>query len=194
MYLGLSLAIVGSIGIALSDTCNLPINAACLNELTHLSSAEIRGDLLALVGALTGAIYLIIGRATRKAMPLIPYITLIYAVAALTLLGVTMLSGYTFTGYSPTMYLWFLLLAIFPQLLAHSTYNWALKYLPATSVSLSLLGEPVAAAVLAYFILGESLPSLRWISAVVVLVGIAIAFYRPKPPLQGMSKIDKIQG
>jgi drug/metabolite transporter (DMT)-like permease len=92
------------------------------------------------------------------------------------------------------MYLWFLLLAIFPQLLAHSTYNWALKYLPATSVSLSLLGEPVAAAVLAYFILGESLPSLRWISAVVVLVGIAIAFYRPKPPLQGMSKIDKIQG
>jgi drug/metabolite transporter (DMT)-like permease len=157
-----------------------------------LSSAAIKGDLLALAGALSGALYLIIGRATRKAMTLIPYITLIYAVAAATLLVVAAFSGYTFTGYSPQMYLWFLLLAIFPQLLAHSTYNWALKYLSATSVSLSLLGEPVAAAVLAHLILGESLPALRWISAVVVLVGIAFAFFRPKPALQGISKIYTI--
>jgi drug/metabolite transporter (DMT)-like permease len=59
---------------------------------------------------------------------------------------------------------------------------------------LSLLGEPVAAAYLAYLILGEALPALRWSSAVVVLAGIALAFYRPKPTLRGISKIDKIQG
>jgi drug/metabolite transporter (DMT)-like permease len=193
-YLGLSLAIIGSIGIALSDSCSLPIEAACLRELTHLNSTAMRGDLLALAGALSGAVYLIIGRATRKAMQLIPYITLIYAVAAITLIGVAALSGHTFSGYSPKMYMWFLLLALFPQLLAHSSYNWALKYLPATSVSLSLLGEPVSAAFLAYLILDEALPALRWISAVVVLAGIALAFYRPKSTLRGISKIDKIQG
>jgi drug/metabolite transporter (DMT)-like permease len=134
-----------------------------------------------------------IGRTIRKVVPLIPYITLVYGFAAITLLIVAFFSGLPFTGYSPKMYLWFLLLALFPQLLAHSSYNWALRYLPATSVSLSLLGEPVSAAFLAYLILSESIPALRWIGAIIVLAGIVIALYRPKTALQGTPKIDKIQ-
>ncbi len=191
-YIGLLLAILGSIGIAVSDTCLFPPTSSCFAALTR-GSSTLRGDLLAIAGALTGAIYLIIGRAVRRKMPLIPYITLIYGVAALTLITVTKLRGLSFTGYSPMMYLWFFLLALFPQLLAHSSYNWALKYLPASSVSMSLLGEPVSAAVLAYLLLSENLPPLRWISALIVLTGIAAALYRSDSTLRGTDKIDKMQ-
>ncbi len=192
--LGLLLAIFGSLAIAISDTCSLSIDRACLLELTNPSTNAVKGDLLALSGAIAGAIYIMLGRAIRTSMRLIPYITSIYAVAALTLLSTTIYARLPLTGYSPRMYLWFLLLALFPQLLAHSIYNWALRYLPATSVSLSLLGEPVAAAILAYLILGESLPVMRWVGAVIVLSGIAAALYKPKKALPGNTKIDKMQG
>ncbi|MEE8120809.1 MAG: DMT family transporter, partial [Anaerolineales bacterium] len=86
-----------------------------------------------------------------------------------------------FFGYPPIAYLWFLLLAIIPQLLAHSTYNWALRYLPATKVSITLLGEPISAAVLAYLVLGEQPSPLRIAGAVIVLFGVASALIRTDP-------------
>jgi len=38
------------------------------------------------------------------------------------------LAGEPAFGYPPVTYVWFLLLAIIPQLLGHSSFNWALKY------------------------------------------------------------------
>jgi drug/metabolite transporter (DMT)-like permease len=72
----------------------------------------------------------------------------------------------------------FLLLAVIPQLFAHSTYNWVLKYLTATTVSISLLGEPVAATLLAMIILKEIPSAVRIMGAILVLIGITITLLR----------------
>ncbi len=90
----------------------------------------------------------------------------------------SLLSGERLLGYSWVAYMLFLLLALLPQLLAHTTYNWALKYLPATSVSLSLLGEPISAAVLAWLLLDEAVPILRIVGGAIVLAGIFVAVFR----------------
>lgn len=83
-------------------------------------------------------------------------------------------------GYPPATYLWMLLLALVPQLIGHSTYNWALRYLPAAFVAVATLGEPIGSTILAYFILQET-PSLLKISgAILILVGIYVASMKTK--------------
>ena len=88
-------------------------------------------------------------------------------------------AGQTPLGYPPQTYLWFLLLALVPQLLGHSTFNWALRYLPAAYVSITLLGEPIGSATLAYFFLDELPSGLMIFGAILILVGIYVASRKP---------------
>jgi drug/metabolite transporter (DMT)-like permease len=62
-----------------------------------------------------------------------------------------------------------------PQLMGHSSFNWALGYLSAAFVSISLLGEPIGSAVLAYILLDETPTLLKIIGAILILAGIYIA-------------------
>jgi drug/metabolite transporter (DMT)-like permease len=78
-------------------------------------------------------------------------------------------------GYPPKVYLWFLLLAIVPQLMGHSTFNWALRYLSAAYVSVTLLGEPIGSTILAYAFLNETPTTLKIFGAILILAGIYIA-------------------
>jgi drug/metabolite transporter (DMT)-like permease len=83
--------------------------------------------------------------------------------------------GYAFTGYSVPVYACLLLLGLVPQLIGHSTVNWALKYLSASFVSVALLGEPISATVLALIFLGEAPSVLEIGGGVLILVGIYLA-------------------
>ena len=134
------------------------------------------------LGALTVAGYLLIGRSLRENMSLIPYIFVVYGMAALILIVIVLASGESLFGYEPQTFLWFLLLALIPQLLGHSSYNWALGYLPAAFVSVTLLGEPISSAILAYFILGETPTSLMIFGAILILIGIYISSRKENGP------------
>jgi drug/metabolite transporter (DMT)-like permease len=81
-------------------------------------------------------------------------------------------------GYSATTYLYLFLLALIPQLIGHTTFNWALKYLPASMVTITILGEPVGSTILAYFILGEGLTTWKVIGGILIFAGILIALRR----------------
>ena len=72
------------------------------------------------------------------------------------------------------MYVWIFGLAIIPQLIGHSSFNWALKYLPATLVSIALLGEPVGTVILSYLFLKESPTILEIVGGILILLGIMI--------------------
>lgn len=191
--IGLCLALIGILAIAASESCALPLEFACFDLTTHTNEVAWKGDLLAIAGAFTGALYLMIGRKIRSSMPLIPYITLVYGIAALSLVIVVMITQEPVGGFSMATYGWLILLALIPQLLAHSSYNWSLRFLPATTVSLSLLGEPIAATILAYFVLLETLPLLRWLGALIVLIGIGLSVRGRKQTLQPAAEIDTIQ-
>jgi drug/metabolite transporter (DMT)-like permease len=135
----------------------------------------ILADFLALMAAFAAAAYILVGRHLREGMSLVTYVFLVYGMAAIVLLIVMFSSGQTPFGYSPQTYLWFLLLALVPQLLGHSTFNWMLGYLPAAYVSVALLGEPIGSAILAYFLLGETPTLLMIFGAILILAGIYIA-------------------
>ncbi len=176
VWIGMGLALIGGVIVGLGDSCSLGGNGlSCPPLLDLIGGSAALGNFLALIGAWTVAGYLIIGRNLRARISLLPYIFVVYGMAALTLIGYMLLAGQTPFGYSPITYVWMLALAWVPQLIGHSTYNWALRFLPAALVSIATLGEPIGSAILAFLILNEVPSLLTLLGGGLILVGIYLA-------------------
>jgi drug/metabolite transporter (DMT)-like permease len=106
---------------------------------------------------------------------LVTYTFVVYATAALVLIGLVVATGETFLGYSKVTYLLLLSLAIVPQLIGHTSFNWALKYLSAALVSIALLGEPIGTVLLSLTFLKEVPTVFEIVGGVLILAGIFIA-------------------
>jgi len=139
------------------------------------AGSHLLGNALALSSALTGAVYLLIGRNLRPRLSLVAYTSVVYGTAALTLLMLVGLAGFSLAGYPPRVYLLFLLMALFPQLLGHSSYNYALAYLPAAYVSIAVIGEPVGASLLGWLLFQEAPGLLTVLGGALIMVGILVA-------------------
>ena len=161
MLRGILLSVVGSVAIGCGDFA--------------LGGGALWGDLLALGGAVMATGYLLAGRRLRQGLPLLPYISLTYSVAAAVTVVFCLLTGQRFTGYSSTTYLMFILLALVPQVIGHSAFNWALGYFSAPLVSVTVLGEPVGATILAYLILSEIPTLLKILGGAMIFSGIYLA-------------------
>jgi drug/metabolite transporter (DMT)-like permease len=172
---GLFIAILGGIIIGLSDACNWNNGLRCPQLGQVLQGPAMWGNFLALAGAWAVSGYIIIGRKVRTKISLIPYIFLVYGISAVALLIMMFAAGESPRGYPAPTYGWIFLLALFPQLIGHSTYNWALKYLPASFVALTTLAEPVGSAILAYFVLSETPTRGVLIGGMLILIGIYLA-------------------
>lgn len=142
----------------------------------QLGGTSVKGSILAFLGAMAVTGYLLIGRKLRQKMGLLSYIFLTYTSTAIILLVWSLIVGGSLTGYSGKTYLMFVLLALVPQILGHTSFNWSLRFLPATMVTIAVLGEPVGATILAYAILKEIPSIFEIIGGVLILGGIAIAF------------------
>ena len=176
VMMGMILALIGGITIGLSDSCTWQAgDLACPGIGELVRGRAFLGDMLALAGAMFAAAYVIIGRKLRVNVTLLSYIFLVYGAGAVLLVGIMLFSGNTAFGYTPITYVWFLLLALIPQLLGHSSLNWALKYVSAAYVSITLLGEPIGATILAYFLLDEAPTTIKVFGAILILTGIFIA-------------------
>ncbi len=171
---GLVLAIAGSLVIALGDVCGAA-NGGCAAAFNTEGGRMLVGNGLATLGALAVAGYLILGRRLRATLDLLPYITLTYGAAALTLLGVAAATGTPLLDHAPAAYGWVMLLALLPQLIGHTSFNWALKQLPATYVSVVTLGEPIGSTLLALLVLGETPSVWTVLGGVIILGGIWLA-------------------
>ena len=167
LILGIILSVLGSGLISYGDMT--------------LSKEALMGDGLALVGAMTASGYFLVGRKMRRNQDLLSYIFPVYSTAGLALVLFSLLFQKPFFGYPTTTYLFMFLLALVPQLIGHTTFNWALKYFPASMVSITILGEPIGSAILAYFILGEGLTIWKGLGGISIFIGILIALKKETP-------------
>jgi drug/metabolite transporter (DMT)-like permease len=173
LKIGILLAVMGSLIIGLADLFVWQGGRIVLNDSQLAGGRQpLLGNALALFGAITGAAYFMVGRRLRPRLSLVSYTTVVYGTAALVLLLVVLVSGGRLTGYPPATYLLFLLMAIFPQLLGHSSYNWALGYLPAAYVVIVGVSEPIGASLLAFLIFGEVPGRLVILGSLLILVGV----------------------
>jgi drug/metabolite transporter (DMT)-like permease len=170
-WLGIAIAMLGALIVALPDF-----------HATDASShpQAFLGDVLALLGALTAAIYFVSGRRLRATLDLWPYVGLVYGSCFVVLLLLVAVTGAPLAPQPPREIAIFVALALGPMLLGHTGLNWALKHSPAYVVNLTLLGEPVGATIIAALLPGiREVPGLlTLIGGGVVLAGILLASRR----------------
>jgi len=176
VWLGLGLALLGGTWIGLQGQCALgPQGLTCGENLVDGHAQAWLGNLLALSGAFFAAGYMLIGRYVRPKLPLTLYVTSVYGVAAFVLFLFTVFAGQSLWPYPMRAWGWFMALALIPQILGHSSFNWALRYLPASLVTLALLGEPVGTMLLASIFLAEAPTWAEMVGGGAILLGIYLA-------------------
>lgn len=139
-----------------------------------VSGSALFGDILALIACALITAYLLFGQDVRKRLSLVTYTFVVYGISTITLFFYIVFKGESFGPYPASEWMWFLLLAIIPNLFGHTLFNWALKWVSTNVISIAILFEPIGAAILAYFILGEYLTASQIIGGSVVLAGITL--------------------
>ena len=172
-WTGIGIAMLGALVVALPDL---------LADAGAFTSRALLGDALALVGAVTAALYYTVGRRLRATLDLWPYVGLVYGACLVTLLALALVMQVPLAPQPPRELAIFAALALGPMMLGHTGMNWALKYLPAYVVNLTVLGEPVGAMLLAALLPGIGEIPTAWTLAggALILLGVLVAAARPR--------------
>jgi drug/metabolite transporter (DMT)-like permease len=159
-FMAMCVAIVGAICIGWGDF--------------QFSGAALKGDFLSLIGTVAVALHMLWGKGLRERISAFVYSFFVFLFAGLVLAITNVISGTSFTAYPAKEWGVFLLLAIIPTVFGHYVFNWLLKYMKASSVSMTVLGEPLGASILAYFLLGEKITTIQLLAGCLLLVGVGL--------------------
>jgi drug/metabolite transporter (DMT)-like permease len=163
LFAGLAIAMIGAATIAFADADG--------------GRESLWGDLLALVGAVSFSVYFLAGRILRRQLSTGAYVVMSYSAGAMTLCLAALVLQAPLSGFSWQVVGMFVLIALVPQVIGHTSFNWALKHLSAPAVSVLMLGEPIGASILAYLLLGEKISGWALAGGVTTLLGVAIVLF-----------------
>ncbi|UCE74797.1 MAG: DMT family transporter [Methanomassiliicoccales archaeon] len=161
-YIGIVVAFIGIIVLSVGDL--------------GLGGSNFRGDILALIGSIAAGTYILGGRKSRRNISLVPYVFIVYGVCTVCLLGACAVVAAPLYPLPLEEYELFILMALIPTILGHTLYNYALKYVKAQIISVSLLGEPIGSTILAWILLEEVPPQFTIIGGCLILPGIYLAY------------------
>lgn len=156
--------------------------ALCIGGVVFLAGGDLRlggraliGDGLALAGALTASLYLMIGRRLRDRIPFGRYLLLVYGAATVVLGILALAGGVRMSGY-PMLTWWCIAgLAVGPNLLGHGLLNWSVRRLRAFTVGVTILGEPILATLYAAVLFSEFPGAAFYGGSVLIAAGILLA-------------------
>jgi drug/metabolite transporter (DMT)-like permease len=165
----------GGIALAMAGTALIVGN--------DLGGSSGTGNLLALAGGAAAAGYVMAGSESRKTLGILPYAVATYGIAAVLLLPMALIDDQELFGYD--LQTWLVLAAIVagPQLLGHTVINLVLKDIDATTVSVSIMAEPIIASALAYFLFSETPSALIYPGGVAILIGIYLVSTHSRSPV-----------
>lgn len=143
----------------------------------QISGMALFGDILALLGAVMVTGYFLLGQDVRKRLSLMTYTFIVYSMSSLTLLIYNLILDKPFFGYSGDHWLVFFALAIIPTFFGHTLFNWALKWVSSSTITMGILFEPVGASILAYFVLGEMVTWFQLLGGFIVIFGLMMFIF-----------------
>lgn len=139
----------------------------------RLGGQALFGDTLALGGAVCLAGYLLVGRGVRNSVGVAAYSALAFAAVAATAVVATAASGSLHVP-TPRTAVVCLALGVVCTIGGHTAYNWALRHVPAATVSIAFLGEPPLTALLGLGLLASVPPLTAVAGGVMILAGLAL--------------------
>ncbi|MDQ0219574.1 DMT family transporter [Peribacillus cavernae] len=140
----------------------------------QISGLALWGDILSLIACALITAYLLLGQSVRKRISSTTYTFMVYGISTVTLFLYVTIAGESLGPYPTEDWIYFILLAVFPNLLGHSLFNWSLKWLNTTTISMAILMEPVGASILAFFILDEKILWTQVVGGVVIIASLII--------------------
>ncbi|USK59189.1 DMT family transporter [Peribacillus asahii] len=169
-----AVAIIGSVIISWGDF--------------RISGWALLGDLLALIACALATSYLLVGQDVRKRISSTTYTFIVYLFSTIVLFIYVLVAQQPLRGYPATDWMYFILLAIFPTLLGHSLFNWAIKWVSTTTISMAILLEPVGATILAYFLFGEKVIWTQLLGGAVICYGLVMFLYEERKQYKKVEK------
>jgi drug/metabolite transporter (DMT)-like permease len=143
-------------GMALALSGGLIIGLAEVGR-DNMASNPLLGNFLALTGAWGASLYFLLGQqAQARGFSISGYIAVAYSLAAAILLPLSLIFGPGYLGYSPSVYFYLLLMALLPQLVGHTSFNWAVRWMSPTVVTLAILFEPVGSSFFGLFLVSRN--------------------------------------
>ena len=161
--LGCFIALLGSVIIGFGDF--------------QISGLSLLGDVLAFIAAGVISVYYFLGQTVRREVSALTYSVLGYTTSTVVLLLYTLLRGEALTGYPAQTYGVFLGLALVATVGGQFVFNLLLKQLPASAVTMSILGEPIGTCIFAYLFLHEIITLQQLIGILAILGGLVIYFF-----------------
>ncbi|HHT7082627.1 TPA: DMT family transporter [Bacillus cereus] len=147
-----------------------------------ISGEALYGDILAFIAAGIITAYFFISQYVRKDLSLIPYSIISYGSSACFLGVFAYMQNESFIHYSTQTWLYFFGLAFIATILGQTIFNWLLKWMSATVISMSILGETIGTCILAYFILNETISLQQGLGITFIFIGLALFLMQPKLP------------
>ncbi len=141
--MGCVIAILGSVVIGWGDL--------------QISNEALLGDIMALVAAAIIAGYFMVGQHIRTTLSAIPYSVISFGSGSVFLAIYSLMRNENFIDYPLKTWGAFLGLAFMATILGQFIFTWLLKWLSASIISMSILGEAVGTCILSYFILSEKI-------------------------------------
>ena len=139
-----------------------------------ISGTALYGDILAFIACILITAYLLFGQTVRQRISLVTYTFIVYSFSTVVLFFYVLGTGESFYPYPPSDWMYFLILAVVPNLLGHTLFNWCIKWMSTSTVSMAILFEPVGAAVLAYFILSEQILWTQVVGGVTIIASVSL--------------------
>ncbi|MEC0370495.1 DMT family transporter [Paenibacillus chibensis] len=158
--LGMGVAIVGAVLIGWGDI--------------GVSRDNLIGDMLSVFGTLAVSVHMLIGQKMVTQVSSFIYSFVVFVSAVVVFAVYNLFTATPFIGYPGKDWLMFLLLAVVPTVFGHLLFNWLLQYVSATTISMSILGEPVGSSLLAFLLLGEQMTWFQIIGGLLAISGLVV--------------------
>ncbi len=175
VIVGIGIAFAGGVLVAVGDGA-VGSNTSSSNAFSN----PLLGNGLALLGAFAVSSYYLLGKAAQgHGLSLSAYTGIAYTTAAVVLAPLPVLFGVSYIGYPLETYLWIALLGLVPQVIGHTSFNWAVRYLNPAIVTMVILLEPIGSSVAAVILFNEVPGVLTIIGAALLLIGVFVAIRAP---------------
>ncbi|MDQ3951930.1 MAG: DMT family transporter, partial [Actinomycetota bacterium] len=148
-----------------------------------LGGSSLDGNLLAVAGAATAGGYVMAGQVARRTQGILEYAVVTYGVAAVLLAVVCLVAGVDLVGFPAGTWWAIAGLVVGPQLLGHTVINLVLSDIDATTVSVTIMAEPVIATALAFVLFDEAPTWLLYPGGVAILAGIYMVSAARREPV-----------
>lgn len=177
VWLGMFITILGSAYIALSA-----------NDVTGLGDSNpMFGAILSVLASIASAAYLTVGRTVRRKVSIFPYVWIVFGFGGIISLIFALATATPILGHQSGGYFWLLMLTLIPQLIGHSSFNYALKYFTATLTSLSSQLLTITGSFVAFLIFAEVPTQTDLIGSVIIAFGVLIAILNRSKPKKSAS-------